>query len=65
MLSIFGLCLYYLLEHKEQLSEVNTIVAYPLQKIISKVLLEYYNTAVRHKDYTSNVNFVWSLILYL
>lgn len=30
MLSIFGLCLYYVLEHKQQLGEVDTIVAYPL-----------------------------------
>lgn len=33
MLSIFGLCLYYVLEHKEQLSEVNTIIAYPLRRM--------------------------------
>lgn len=30
MFCIFGLCLYYVLQHKQQLGEVNTIVAYPL-----------------------------------
>ncbi|XP_012521523.1 palmitoyltransferase ZDHHC5 isoform X2 [Monomorium pharaonis] len=34
MISIFGLCLYYLLEHKEQLSEVNTIVALVLMGVV-------------------------------
>ncbi|XP_011165530.1 palmitoyltransferase ZDHHC5-B isoform X2 [Solenopsis invicta] len=34
MISIFGLCLYYLLQHKEQLSEVNTIVALVLMGVV-------------------------------
>lgn len=32
MISIFGLCLNFVLNHKEHLSEVDTIVAYPLHK---------------------------------
>ncbi|XP_011632168.1 palmitoyltransferase ZDHHC5 isoform X1 [Pogonomyrmex barbatus] len=34
MMSIFGLCLYYLLQHKEQLSEVNTIIALVLMGVV-------------------------------
>ncbi|XP_012220270.1 palmitoyltransferase ZDHHC8 isoform X1 [Linepithema humile] len=34
MFCIFGLCLYYVLQHKQQLSEVNTIVALVLMGVI-------------------------------
>ncbi|KAL7300426.1 hypothetical protein TKK_0006780 [Trichogramma kaykai] len=35
MLSIFGLCLYFVLEHKQKLGEVHTIVAMVLMGIVS------------------------------
>lgn len=40
MLSIFGLCLYFVLERKQQLGEVDTIVAYPFLLNRSRGLIE-------------------------
>ncbi|XP_024945695.1 palmitoyltransferase ZDHHC5 isoform X2 [Cephus cinctus] len=39
MLSIFGLCLYFVLEHKQKLSEVDTIVAMVLMGVVSLLFI--------------------------
>ncbi|XP_011058776.1 PREDICTED: palmitoyltransferase ZDHHC5 isoform X2 [Acromyrmex echinatior] len=48
MLSIFGLCLYYLLEHKEQLSEVNTIVALILMGVVMLLFIPIFGLTGFH-----------------
>ncbi|XP_018304453.1 palmitoyltransferase ZDHHC5 isoform X2 [Mycetomoellerius zeteki] len=48
MLSIFGLCLYYLLEHKEQLSEVNTIVALILMGVVMLLIIPIFGLTGFH-----------------
>ncbi|XP_011874951.1 PREDICTED: palmitoyltransferase ZDHHC5 isoform X2 [Vollenhovia emeryi] len=48
MLSIFGLCLYYLLEHKERLSEVNTIVALILMGVVMLLFIPIFGLTGFH-----------------
>ncbi|XP_071554132.1 palmitoyltransferase ZDHHC8-like isoform X2 [Temnothorax nylanderi] len=48
MTSIFGFCLYYLLEHKEQLSEVNTIVALILMGVVMLLFIPIFGLTGFH-----------------
>ncbi|XP_023288920.1 palmitoyltransferase ZDHHC5 [Orussus abietinus] len=48
MLSIFGLCLYYVLEHKQKLSEVNTIIAMVLMGVVTIVFIPIFGLTGFH-----------------
>ncbi|XP_014213191.1 palmitoyltransferase ZDHHC5 [Copidosoma floridanum] len=48
MLSIFGLCLYFVLEHKRNLSEVRTIVAISLMVVVTLLFIPIFGLTAFH-----------------
>ncbi|XP_001604831.2 palmitoyltransferase ZDHHC5 [Nasonia vitripennis] len=48
MLSIFGLCLYFVLEHKQKLGEVQTIIAMVLMGVVTLLFIPIFGLTVFH-----------------
>lgn len=39
MVSIFGVCCWYVLYHKDKIGDIDTLISYPLNKFIFSLIL--------------------------